>query len=184
MHDKKITKDNIDKWIVISPDTGAMDRAKYCANVLGTDVGMFYKRRDYSKIVNGKNPIIAHEYLGKDINGLNAIIVDDMIASGDSILEVAKELKNRGAKEVLLVSTFALFTAGIERFDNAHKEKLFDKLYATNLTYTHESLSKMEWFNLIDCSAFMSEIIETLNREQSISYLINRKETLIRERKK
>lgn len=179
VHDKKITKDNIDKWIVISPDTGAMDRAKYCANVLGTDVGMFYKRRDYSKIVNGKNPIIAHEYLGKDINGLNAIIVDDMIASGDSILEVAKELKNRGAKEVLLVSTFALFTAGIERFDNAHKEKLFDKLYATNLTYTHESLSKMEWFNLIDCSAFMSEIIDTLNREQSISYLINRKETLI-----
>ncbi len=183
VNDNKNQFNDIKNWLTISPDTGAMDRAKYVADVLGTDVGMFYKRRDFSTIVDGKNPIIAHEYMGKKINNKNAIVVDDMIASGDSIIEVSKELKDRGANKVFLVATFALLTSGIERFDKAYKEKLFDEIYTTNLTYMDESFER-PWLHRVDCSEYLADIINTLNNKQSISPLLNRKENILTKQKK
>jgi ribose-phosphate pyrophosphokinase len=176
-----ISNEKIDfsELIVISPDTGAMDRARYYADMLQSDVGMFYKRRDLSKIVNGKNPIVAHEYMGTDVAGKNVIVVDDMIASGDSILEVARELKNKKAKNVYLVSTFALFTSGIDNFEKAYKEGVFDRLYSTNLTYTPDLIKQAEWFHLVDCSFQIAEIIDTINKKQSISPLLDGKQEII-----
>lgn len=166
--------------LVVSPDTGAMDRAIYYANMLNTNVGMFYKRRDLTKIVNGKNPIVEHEYMGKDVKDKNVIVVDDMIASGASMLEVAEELKKRGAKKVYLVATFALFTSGLEKFNEAYKKGLFDMLYTTNLTYINPKLKKQKWFYDVDCSGFLSKIINVLNRHQSISPLLNGKEEILK----
>ena len=157
-----------------------MERAIYYANKLNTNVGMFYKRRDLTKVVNGKNPVVQHEYLGKDVKDKNIIIVDDMIASGGSMLEVAEELKRRGANKVYLIATFAMFTSGLESFNKAYKNKLFDKLYTTNLTYTNPQAFKKKWFNSVDCSMFVAKIINVLNNHQSISPLIDGKEEILK----
>lgn len=176
-----IQRENLDfsNVLVISPDTGAMDRAIFYANMLNADVGMFYKRRDLTKIVDGKNPVVQHEYMGKDVKGKNIIVVDDMIASGGSMLEVAEELKKRGASKVYLVATFALFTSGLEKFNKAYKDGLFDMLYTTNLTYINPKLKKQKWFYDVDCSRFLAKIINVLNRHQSISPLLNGKERIL-----
>ncbi len=163
---------NSDDTLVVSPDTGAMDRARYFADVLRVDVGMFYKRRDISKVVNGHNPIVAHEYLGKDVVDKNIIIVDDMIASGGSIIDVAEELKKRGAKKIFFFTTFALFTTGYEKFDKVYDDKIFDAMYATNLTYIPNEILNKKWMNVADCSEYLANIIDHLNKGLSITSLI------------
>lgn len=173
--------------IFISPDTGAIDRARYYANMFGADVGIFHKRRDFSKIVDGKNPIVAHEYLGRSVKDKTLIIVDDMIASGTSMLEVAESLKKRGAKKIYFISTFAMFTSGIEKFEEAYKRGLFDKLYSTNLTYVDKDAKEKEWFNNVDCADYASLVIDTLNKSGSITDVKNGKQevlTLLKEKKK
>ncbi len=162
-----------EKLVVISPDTGAMDRAIYYANVLGLDVGMFYKRRDHSRIVNGKNPIVQHEYIGRDIKGMNVLIVDDMIASGGSVFDVASELKVRGAKKIFVASTFAFFTEGRKKFDEKYKEGIIDKVFSTNLNYVPQDLLDAEWFSQADLSTFMAMFIDTLAQERSVSKLLD-----------
>ena len=163
---------NPENTLVISPDTGAMDRARFLADILRVDVGMFYKRRDISKVINGHNPIVAHEYLGKDVSGKNIIIVDDMLASGGSMIDVAEELKKRGATKIFFFTTFALFTAGYEKFDQAYEKKTFDAIYATNLTYIPEEILKKPWMNTADCSEYLAKIIDHLNKGLSITSLI------------
>ncbi len=159
--------------IVISPDTGAMDRAIYYAGVLGAEVGLFYKRRDYSTVVNGKNPIISHEYMGPNVEGKNVLIVDDMIASGESSLDIATELKGRGAKCVYIAATFTLFTEGLNSFDKAFEDGLFDRLYGTNLTYVPEILHSRPWYKEVDMSKATAELIDYLNYDKSISKLMD-----------
>ena len=166
---------NPDNYLVISPDVGAMDRARYYADMLGTDVGICYKRRDLSKIVNGKNPVVAHEYLGKDVSGKNLLIVDDMIASGGSILDCAKMMKERGAKNISLAATFSLFTEGKEKFEEYYNKGIISKVYSTNLTYLDEDIKNKPWFEEVDCSENISEIIYKLYLGQSISPLLNGK---------
>lgn len=162
-----------DHMMVISPDEGAMHRAIYFANLLGVDVGMFYKRRDYTKIVNGRNPIVAHEFLGSSVEGKDVFIIDDMISSGESMLDVAKELKARKAKRVFLASTFGLFTNGLEKFDEAYEAGLIDKVLTTNVIYqTPELLSKPYYIN-VDMSKYIALIIDTLNHDASISKLLD-----------
>lgn len=162
-----------DHLIVISPDEGALDRAVYFANVLGVDTGMFYKRRDYSTIVNGKNPIVAHEFLGDNIDGKDVIIIDDMISSGESMIDVATELKKRKANRIFVVSTFGLFTNGLDRFDKAVADGTIYRVVTTNLTYqTPELLSKPYYINC-DMSKYIAYIIDTLNHDSSISDLLN-----------
>ncbi len=173
-------KSDLDNILIVSPDFGAMERARYFAEMLKCDVGVFYKRRDLSKVVNGLNPIVEHAYMGADVKGKNIIVVDDMIASGGSILEVAKELKNKGAKNVYLASTFALFTEGIEKFDQAFNEGLFEKIYTTNLTYIKSEIKNKEWFHEVNCSHKIAEIINTLNSGDSISSLLNGKEAFFK----
>ena len=168
--DVKLDKDNL---MVVSPDEGAIGRSMYIASVLGIELGMFYKRRNYSIIVDGKNPIEAHEYLGKDLTGKDVIVVDDMISSGDSMIDVAQQLKKRGAKRVFVFATFALFCNGLDNFDKAYAEGIFDKIYATNLTYhTNEILSK-EWYCDVNMCKYVSFIIDTINKDASISDLLN-----------
>ncbi len=164
----------------ISPDGGAFDRAKFYANMFQADIGMFHKRRDYSVIIDGKSPIVAHNYLGSDLNGKTAIVVDDMIASGGSMLDVAKDLKERGAKKVFLISTFSLFTSGLENFNDAYKNRLFDSLYSTNLTYVDSKILDMPWYKQIDCSNYASDIINTLNTSGSVSELKNGKQKILK----
>lgn len=179
---KTFIKENevdVKKLIVISPDTGAMDRALYYAGILGVDVGMFYKRRDVSKIVDGKYPVAAHEYMGKDVKGCDVIVVDDMIASGDSMLDVAETLKNNGARDIYLMSTFAIFTQGAEKFQEAYKNNLFKKLYSTNLSYIPQEIKDYEWFGEVDCSKFIAKIIHTLSSHESISPLLKGSEKII-----
>ena len=162
-----------DHLMIISPDEGAMSRAVYFSNILGVDMGMFYKRRDYSTIVNGKNPIVAHEFLGADVRGKDMIIVDDMISSGDSMLEVAQLLKDRGANKIFMCSTFGLFTNGMTKFDEAYEKGTFDRILTTNLIYqTPELLSKPYYINC-DMSKYIALIIDTLNHDDSISKLLN-----------
>lgn len=159
--------------LVISPDEGGMSRAVYLANVLGLDMGMFYKRRDYTRIVNGRNPILAHEFLGTDIEGKDMIIVDDMISSGDSILEVMRELKARKARRIFVFCTFGLFTDGLDKFDKAYEEGLLTKLLSTNLVYqTPELLSRPYYVNC-DMSKYIALLIDTLNHDVSISDLLD-----------
>ncbi len=167
------TLEEVANTIVISPDTGAMDRAIYYAGVLNVDVGLFYKRRDYTQVVNGKNPIVSHEYMGKDIKGKNILIVDDMIASGESVLDIAKDLKGRGAKKIFVACTFSLFTEGVEKFDQYYADGLLDRVYATNLTYVPEEVSKKEWFINVDMSAYLAELIDYLNYDKSIAKLVD-----------
>ena len=169
LKNEKIDKDNT---LVISPDAGAMDRARFLADIIKVDVGLFYKRRNLAKVVNGMNPIEAHEYLGKDLEGKSAIVVDDMIASGKSLIDVAEELKRRKAKKVFFFSTFALFTQGPDIFVQAHKNKLFDKIYSTNLTFVPEEIKASDWFIGADCTEYLAEIIDYTNAGKSISELI------------
>ena len=157
------------KLIVISPDTGAMDRAIYYSSVLGVDVGLFYKRRDHSRIVNGKNPIVEHEYMGRDVSGCDVLIVDDMIASGESVLDIASELKKRNAKNVYVASTFAFFTEGTEKFQKYFNEGIIKRVYSTNLTYIPQHVKEAEWFREVDMAFFISLVLNKLNYNRSIA---------------
>ena len=159
--------------MVISPDEGGMGRAVYFANVLGLDMGMFYKRRDYTKIVNGRNPIVAHEFLGADVEGKDVIIIDDMISSGESMIDVAAELKRRKAKRVFCATTFGLFTNGFKKFDEAYENGIIDKVLTTNLVYQPEELLSKPWYIDVDMSKYIALIIDTLNHDSSISNLLN-----------
>ena len=168
--DLKLDNDHL---MIISPDEGGTNRAVYLANVLGVDMGMFYKRRDYSKIVDGRNPIVAHEFLGTSVEGKDVIIIDDMISSGESMIDVATELKKRKANRIFVVSTFGLFTNGLERFDKAVAEGTIYKVVTTNFTYqTPELLSRPYYINC-DMSKYIAYIIDTLNHDSSISDLLN-----------
>ncbi len=158
-----------DNLLVISPDTGAMDRAVYYAGVLGVDVGLFYKRRDHSTVVNGKNPIIQHEYVGRDVSGIDVLIVDDMIASGESVADIAHELKSRNARNVYVASTFAFFTEGVEKFQKLYDDGIIKRVYSTNLTYIPDPVKTAEWFCEVDLSDFLSKVINKLNFDQSIA---------------
>lgn len=159
--------------MVISPDEGGMGRAVYFANVLGLDMGMFYKRRDYTKIVNGRNPIVAHEFLGTNVEGKDVIIIDDMISSGESMIDVASELKKRGASRVFCATTFGLFTNGFDKFDEAYKKGIIDKILTTNLVYQPAELLSKPWYINVDMSKYMALLIDTLNHDSSISDLLN-----------
>lgn len=162
-----------DTMMVISPDEGGMSRAVYMANVLGLDMGMFYKRRDYSRIVDGRNPIVAHEFLGSNVEGKDMVIIDDMISSGDSMLEVASALKERKARHIFLCSTFGLFTNGLEKFDKAYNEGIFDYLLTTNLVYQTPELLSKPYYTSCDLSKYLAYIIDTLNHDCSISDLLS-----------
>lgn len=164
---------NASHLMVISPDEGAMGRAVYYANVLGIDVGMFYKRRDYSRIVDGRNPIIAHEFLGSDLEGKDVIIVDDMISSGESMIDVATELKRRKANRIFVAATFGLFTNGLEKFDQAYESGLIYRVLTTNLIYQTEELLSREYYINVDMSKYIALLIDTLNHDQSISEFLN-----------
>ena len=168
--DLKLDNDHL---MIISPDEGGTNRAVYLANVLGVDMGMFYKRRDYSKIVDGRNPIVAHEFLGTSVEGKDVIIIDDMISSGESMIDVATELKKRKANRIFVVATFGLFTNGLDRFDKAVEDGAIYKVVTTNLTYqTPELLSRPYYINC-DMSKYIAYIIDTLNHDSSISDLLN-----------
>lgn len=160
--------ENMDNLLVVSPDMGAIERARYYAEVLGCDVGVFYKRRDLTKVVNGKNPIVEHVYLGSDVKDKNIIVVDDMIASGASMLDVAKELKEKGANSVYFVTTFALFTEGYQKFSEAYDKNLFNKIYTTNLSYVPEEIRKQDWYKEVDCSFLIAKIINQINKGNSL----------------
>ena len=162
-----------EKIMVVSPDEGAMARCIYYSSMLKIDLGMFYKRRNYSVIVNGKNPIEAHEYLGRDLQGMDVIIADDMIASGDSVIDVAKQLKERGAARIFVFSTFGLFTAGMEALDKAYEEGLFTKIFTTNLVYQTPELLSREWYGDVNMCKYVAYLIDTLNHDESISSLLD-----------
>jgi len=166
---------NVDKdhLMIISPDEGAMHRAVYLSNVRGVDMGMFYKRRDYSTIVNGKNPIVAHEFLGTDLAGKNAIIVDDMISSGESMLDVAKQIKERGANRVFVFTTFGLFTEGMAKFDEYYEKGFIDRIITTNLTYLPQEILDKPYFTCADMSKFIALIIDSLNHDTPIGTVLD-----------
>lgn len=163
---------NKDNTMIVSPDEGAVGRCIYYSSVLGMDLGMFYKRRDYATVVDGKNPIVAHEFLGSDLAGKDVIVVDDMIASGDSMIDVAKELKKRKARRVLVFSTFGLFTEGLDKFNQAYESGLIDAVFTTNLVYRMPELLKAPWYHEVDMSKYIALIIKTLNDDNSISELL------------
>ena len=172
---KNVPDVNIDKdeLMIISPDEGAMGRCMYFSSVLGVDIGMFYKRRNYAIVVNGKNPIEAHEYLGRDLTGKDAIIVDDMISSGESLIDVATQIKERGAKRVFAFTTFGLFTDGFAKFDKAYADGLIDKVFTTNLVYRQPELFTKEWYVEVNMCKYVSYLIDTLNHDETISELLN-----------
>ena len=173
LREVKDLKIDSEHMMIISPDEGGTNRAVYLANVLGLDMGMFYKRRDYSKIVDGRNPIVAHGFLGSSVEGKDVIIIDDMISSGESMIDVATELKKRKANRIFVVATFGLFTNGLERFDKAVADGTIYKVVTTNLTYqTPELLAKPYYINC-DMSKYIAYIIDTLNHDSSISDLLN-----------
>lgn len=159
--------------VVISPDEGGMSRCMYYSSVLKLDLGMFYKRRDYSRIENGKNPIIAHEYLGRDVSGKDVIIVDDMISSGESVIDVATNLKKQGAKRIFVFSSFGLFVNGLEVMDKAYKDGVINKVFTTNLIYRNPGLKEKEWYCEVDMTKYISLLIDTLNHDETISKLLN-----------
>lgn len=168
--DMKLDKDHL---MVISPDEGGMGRAVYFANVLGLDMGMFYKRRDYTKIVNGRNPIVAHEFLGSSVEGKDVIIVDDMISSGESMLDVAKELKRRKARKVFICATFGLFTNGLAKFDEYYENGLIDRILTTNVVYQTPELLSRPYYIDVDMSKYIALIIDNLNHDDSLSELLS-----------
>ena len=159
--------------MVISPDEGGMGRAVYLASVLGLDVGMFYKRRDYTRIVDGRNPIVSHEFLGTSVEGKTMLIIDDMISSGESILDVAEQLKKRNAGKIYILAAFGMFTHGLEKFDAAYERGLFDRLLTTNLIYQSPELLSKPWYVSCDMSKYIAYIIDTLNHDASLSELLN-----------
>ena len=161
------------KFMVVSPDEGGIGRAMYYASILGVPLGTFYKRRDYTTVVNGRNPIIAHEFLGDSVEGMDILIVDDMISSGDSMLDIAKAMKERGARKVFCAATFGLFTEGIENFNKAYEEGVFDKVFATNLIYRRPELLQAPWFADVNMCKFVALLIDAINHDASLSNLIN-----------
>ena len=167
-----LTIDN-DHLMIISPDEGATNRAIYLANVLGIDMGMFYKRRDFSRVVDGRNPIVAHEFLGSNVEGKDVLIIDDMISSGESMIDTARELKKRKANRIFVVSTFGLFTNGLASFDKAYEEGLIYRVVTTNLIYQTPELLSREYYISCDMSKYIAYIIDTLNHDSSISDLLN-----------
>lgn len=171
-HEKGLHIDN-DHFMIISPDEGSMNRAIYLANILGVDMGMYYKRLDYSKRINGRHPIAAYEFLGPNLKGKDMILIDDMISSGDTVLKISSLLKERGAGRIYICSTFGLFTNGLEKFDEAHKAGVFDKLLTTNLIYQSPELLAKDYYISCDMSKYIALIIDTLNHDQSVSYLLN-----------
>ena len=166
----RIDKDHL---MIVSPDEGAIDRNIFYASVLGLDMGMFYKRRDYTRIVNGRNPIVAHEYMGNTVEGKDVFVADDIISSGESVIELARELKKRKANRIFAAATFALFTNGIDEYNKAYREGVIDRVISTNLTYRRPELAETEWFIEADMSKYISYIIATLNHDRSLSRLLN-----------
>lgn len=166
----KVDKEHL---MIVSPDEGAMHRAVYFSNVLGVNMGMFYKRRDYSTIVNGKNPIVAHEFLGDDMHGKNVIVIDDMISSGESMLDVAKKMKDRGADRVFVCTTFGLFTDGFEKFDEYYANGYIDRVITTNLTYLPAEAYEKPYFVVADMSKFIALIIDSFNHDITMSSVLN-----------
>lgn len=177
---KSIEDININKehMMVISPDEGGMGRCIYFSSVLGLDLGMFYKRRDYSVIVDGRNPIIAHEFLGTNVEGKDVIIIDDMISSGDSMIEVATKLKELKVNRIFICASFGLFCNGLENFDKAYKEGLISKVFTTNLIYSTPELLSREWYVNVDLSKYCAYIIDTLNHDESVSKLLDPKDRI------
>ena len=174
--DLKVDKDHM---LIISPDEGGMKRAVYYANVLGLDMGMFYKRRDYSTFVDGVNPVLDHVFLGSSVEGKDMVVIDDMLSSGDSILEVAGALKKRNARRVFICETFGLFTDGIEKFDKAYAEGKFDKIITTNLIYQKPELKERPWYVCCGMSKYLAYLIDTLNHDSSISDLLDPREKIL-----
>ncbi|MDD6011431.1 MAG: ribose-phosphate pyrophosphokinase [Oscillospiraceae bacterium] len=166
-------KFNPQNTMMISPDEGGMGRCVYYSQVLGVELGMFYKRRDYTTVVDGRNPIISHEFLGDNVEGKDVIVVDDMISSGDSIIDVCRQLKNLKAKRIFVFSSFGLFTSGLERFDKAYAEGLFNRIFTTNLIYQTPELLSKEWYYSVDLSKYVALIIDTLNHDRSVSPFLN-----------
>ena len=160
-------------FMVVSPDEGAMSRNMYYASVLGVDLGMFYKRRDYSVIVNGRNPIVAHEYLGNDVEGKDIFIADDIISSGDSVLDIAGELKARNARRIFAYATYPIFTNGLAPFDAAYEKGMLSGVYGTNLSYLNPDLESKEWFHPVDCSKYVSYFVAALNHDMSVSDILD-----------
>lgn len=173
LHNVKDLKLDSGHMMVISPDEGGMSRAVYFANVLGLDMGMFYKRRDYTRIVDGRNPIVAHEFLGTSVEGKDVIIVDDMISSGESMQDVAAELKRRKARKVFIFATFGLFTNGLEGFDKFHEDGIIDRILTTNLVYQSSELLSRDYYTSVDMSKYIALIIDNLNHDASLSDLLN-----------
>ena len=161
-----------DHMMLVSPDEGAMQRNIYYASVLSLDLGMSYKRRDYTTVVNGRNPIVAHEYLGASVEGKDVIVVDDMISSGESVIELAKELKARGANRIFILATFGFFTNGVEEFNRAYEEGLIYRVITTNATYRRPELKEAPWYIEADLCKYMSYLIATLNHDRSINGLL------------
>ena len=166
-HDPDLQLDK-DHLMVISPDEGAMDRAVYLANNLSVDMGMFYKRRDYSTVINGRNPIVAHEFLGASVEGKTVLIIDDMISSGESMLDTAKALKDRKAKKVIICCTFGLFTNGLEKFDEFYNKGYIDYVITTNLNYRPKELMEREWYLEANMSKYLAAIVNSFNHDISI----------------
>jgi len=162
-----------DKFMIVSPDEGALNRNMYYASVLGVDMGMFYKRRDYSQIVNGRNPIVAHEYLGNPVDGKDIFVADDIISSGESMLDLAYNLKNRNAGRIFTYATYTIFTNGLEKFDKAFEDGIIDGVFGTNLTYRSPELLSRPWFHEVDVSKYISYFIEAINHEVSISKILD-----------
>ncbi len=171
-HDKDLRIDK-DHLMIISPDEGAMNRAVYLANNLGVDMGMFYKRRDYSKVINGRNPIVAHEFLGTSVEGKTVLIIDDMISSGESMLDTAKELKNRKAAKVIVCCTFGLFTSGLDKFDEFYEKGYIDYVITTNLSYRPKALLKRSWYIEADMSKYVAAIINSFNHDVPIGHALS-----------
>lgn len=160
-------------FMVVSPDEGALNRNMYYASVLGVELGMFYKRRDYSQIINGRNPIVAHEYLGNSVEGKDVFIADDIISSGESMLDIAYELKKRKARRIFSFATYAIFTNGLDKFDKAFQDGIIDGVFGTNLTYRTEDLLKREWFYEVDVAKYIAYFIAAINHDVSISTVID-----------
>lgn len=169
---------NKDNFMVISPDEGALNRNMFYASVLGVEMGMFYKRRDYSQIVNGRNPIVAHEYLGSDVEGKTVFVADDIISSGESMLDIATELRKRKAKQFFAYATYGIFTNGLEKFDKAYEEGMLTAVFGTNLTYRSPELRKREWFKEVDVSKYIAYFIASLNHDTSVSSVIDPSEKI------
>ena len=166
-------KPNKDHYMIVSPDEGAINRNMYYAAILGVDLGMFYKRRDYSTIVNGRNPIVAHEYMGNDVAGKDIFVADDIISSGESMLDIAIELKKRRANRIFCYATYPIFTNGLESFDKAYADGIIDGVFGTNLTYRTPELLASPWFHDVDCAKYIAYYIASLNHDLSISNVID-----------